>query len=53
MSHHVQPKDTQIKLMVTHITKIITTGNYNRRKENRNTMAAESLTIIACTHEDG
>jgi hypothetical protein len=28
-SNHVQLKDTQIKLMVTHITKI-TRGNYNR-----------------------
>jgi hypothetical protein len=32
--NHVQTKDTQIELMVNHITKI-TRGNYNRKKENR------------------
>jgi hypothetical protein len=41
-SNHVQPKDTQIKLMATHITEK-TTGNYNRRKENRITVSSKIL----------
>jgi hypothetical protein len=42
-SHHVQPKDTHIKLMVTNITKI-TRGNYNRRKEDPITVNNRNLT---------
>jgi hypothetical protein len=40
-----------LKLMVTHITKIIR-SSYNIRKENALEGAAESLTIT-CTPEDG
>jgi hypothetical protein len=36
--NHAQPKDTWMKLMVTHVRKI-TRGNYDRRKETRLTVS--------------
>jgi hypothetical protein len=40
--NHVQPKDTQIKLMVNHIAET-TRGNYNMKKGNRITVSSRIL----------